>query len=178
MDYKSRHHVPLNWTYDDFEQKTHPAPYDCSSAACFFEIVSPDGLTTFLLNLSIHELDADPAIFYGIEAARNCPMRKAFEWGEISWPDYWSHKGWLLKIECPWNPGLLKTSYITPDQMDQTTHDELERLKGRSPYDLKRRILELGCDLEKAGTHEAVTAEREYRQFMTMYGHRFAKLAA
>ena len=178
MDFKSRYPVPLTWTCDEFGEATRPAPYDCLSHASLSEILARDGVTTFLLMVSIHDIDADPAIYYGIDAPRNCPMRQAFEWGKISWADYWAHKGWLLKIECPWNPGILKTSYITPDQMDITTHRDLQQLEGQYPYDVKRRILELGCDLAKSGTREATAAEREYRQFMTMYGHHFAKLAA
>ena len=178
MDYKSKYFVPLNWTYDAFGQTTSPTPYDCHSPACLDELVAPDGETVFLLNMSIHDIDAYDSVHYGIEAPRNCPMRQSFEWGKISWPDYWAHRGWLLKIEVPWNPGVLRTSYITPGQMDQTTRDELEKLKNRSPYDLKRQVLELRCAHAKSGTREATAAEREYRQFMTMYGHRFVKLAA
>ena len=178
MNYKSKNQIPLNWTYDAFGKSEQPSPYDCLSPACLHEIVAPDGVTVFLINLSMEDLDADPGVYYGIEAPRNCPMRQAFEWGEISWPDYWAHKGWLLKIEIPWNPGILKTSYITADQMDITTQNELKNYKGRYPYELKRQVLELRCSLAKAGTPESTVAEREYRQFMTMYAHRFAKLAA
>ena len=178
MTYRSKKPIPLTWTYDAFGKGSSPCPYDCFSPACLEELIAQDGVTVFLTKLSIHDLDADPAIYYGIEAPRSCPVRQSFEWGEISWADYWAHTGWLLKIEVPWNPGILKTSYITPDQIDATTHNDFKILGRRSPYDLKRQVLELRCDLAKAGTGEAVTAEREYRQFMTMYGHRFAKLAA
>lgn len=57
--------------------------------------------------------------YYGIEAPRNCPMREAFEWGEIEWEDFWTHKDVLYEITMPFNPGLTVGRPIKPSELPQ-----------------------------------------------------------
>jgi hypothetical protein len=178
MAYKSKYSAPPVWTYDEFGMRGNPEPYDCPSYAALSELVAPDGASVFLLLLSAHVPGADPCTYYGIEAPHSCPQRKAFEWGKMSWLNYWTHKKWLLKIQCPFDPGTPMATFITPDDMDLTTIQDLTDFNVNYPFELKRAQLEGRCYAPWKDPREIEKAEREYQQFMMKYGHRFSKIAA
>ena len=114
-----------------------------------------------------------------IEAPRSCPKRQEFEWGEISWLEFWSHKGWLIHFERPFGvrvptPGR----YVTAADLDDRTMKLWQDLGHKGPYHLKLEQLELACDYATPGSAKAQKAERTYREFMIRHGHRFEKRAA
>jgi hypothetical protein len=177
MDYKSQNPQPPTWTFDEFLLR-EPEPYDVRTCAGLFEIDSPDLSTVILLENGFICDDGESMILYAIEASRECPMRRAFEWGEITWHDYWSHKGWLFRIKFPFNPGPVTSTYIAPSQMDVDTLKRMKGLEGRYPYGLKLQQLELRCQSRSIEKNNRERAEREYQKFMVKYGHRFSQDSA
>ena len=181
MDYRARNPIAAIWTFDAFTSVRTPEPHDVPTGANMYEIDSPDLSTVMLLEHGIISAEGESLILYGIEAPRECLMRQAFEWGKIPWLDYWSHKGWLLRIKVPFNPAPVSSSYITPAQLDSYTRYRMEGLEGRFPYDLKQEQLKLRC-LDTCPffptKREKAKVEREYQQFMAKYGHRFSQDAA
>ena len=105
MSYRDNHPNPPVWTSEQSDLMHQPEPYDRSGSAALFEIDSPDGLTQFLVSVTGDDFRdsgwPEYFTFYGIEAPRTCKMRHGFEWGEISWRDYWTHKEWLLHMRSP-----------------------------------------------------------------------------
>jgi hypothetical protein len=178
MDYKMRNSKPPIWSLELFMAYRKPEPYDVPSSGELMEVDSKDLTSVFLVDHCFGEEHGLDVSFYAIEAPRSCPLRKAFEWGEISWLDFFMHKEWLLYISMPVNALQVVSKYITPHQIDPTTRIRMEHMGRTFPYELKRQQLEARCTNSILETGDTRVAEREYQNFMVRYGHRFSKAAA
>ena len=177
-DFKSRNGVAPTWTRDQFRCSRRPEPYDCIHEGVLEEYDSPDKSAVFLVIVGGFDEDYGEFTLYGIEAPGRCPMREAFEWGEISWADFWSHKNWLIQINVPLSFGNPITKYISFTQVNLETRSRFEFLSHRGPYLLKLQQLELACEYSSWDGGDPIVAEYEYRNFMMRHGHRFAVQAA
>jgi hypothetical protein len=172
----------FTWTIDQLNQLRTPEPYDICGIGALFELDAPDNSTVFLLLMDHYNEDAGHADLYAIEAPQECPMRKAFEWGELTWEEFWTHKDHLLLISVPLGYGIVHTRIVRPSEMSPQMKFRLKRLENLYPYELKRRQLEIDMELSRSHSaytaKDAVTAEREDREFMSRVGHRLSKPAA
>lgn len=175
MDYKTRHPGQIVWSEHPFLELRQPVPYDQLSGGMLFELDAPDASTQFLLAVAGFDEDNGLMLYYGIEAAKGCPMREAFEWSELSWPDFWMHKGWVLRIVQPFQGGDAVGNYILPSEIDAKTMGRFGRLSG--PYESKRYQMEWATEHYKPGTAMFRKAEREYREFMARFGVRLLRSA-
>ena len=178
MDYKTRNPGPVTWSDDPFRSTTSPEPHNQPYPGWLEEIRCDQDETFFLMHQSSFDESTGIAHKLLIEASHSCPMRKAFEWGAISWLDYWSHKGWLLHLERPFDGGSTRGRYITPHEVDDFSRKLWTKYGNKGPYLLKEEQLRLGWEYARPGTQDARDAEREYTAFMMRHGHRFAKKAA
>ena len=105
-------------------------------------------------------------------------MRKAFEWGEISWLDFFMHKEWRLYLSMPVNALQVVSKYITPNQIDPTTRILMAHMGRTFPYELKRQQLEARCTNSILETGDTRVAEHDYQKFMVKDGRRFSTDAA
>lgn len=177
MDYKQRNGHPLIWTHDIVDSARYPEPYDeaCLRAG-LREIDAPDGSTIFLMMLGDFDEPNSLIIRYAIEAPPSCPARMAFENGEMSWPDFWEHRGWLLRFTFNLWGGDVKTEFIEPRQMDPGTHEALRQLGNQSPYELRRQQLEVDWEFACKGlSGDPKSTERKYRDYMLRHGNRFLR---
>ena len=166
------------WNYQQFFEWRTPEPYDYLAWSALIELDAADKSTTFLLKYVAWNDDTADSTFYGIEAPRKCPMRSAFEWGELSWEDYWTHKDWLLKILVPFNPGPVISTLMSPADIDPMVMLKFRVNENRFPYELKREHLETAWKYTEWNGRDPIAAERKYREFMMRHGHRFEKKAA
>ena len=171
------------WTYEQSVLEREPEPYDRSGAAALFELDAPDHSTVFLVSITGDDFREsgwpDYFTYYGIEAPRDCPMRRAFEWGEISWRDFWTHKGWLLHMREPFAGGPMVSSYVSTSHLSKYFNETLDDFRTKGPYDFKLQQLELSCMPSPfTSPRELAKAEREYQEFMLRHGHKFARRAA
>ncbi len=173
---KFRNNSPPQWSCKDFSQTRRPEPYDRVDAWSLEEIDAPDQSTVILMAIAGLDETHGEFTMYGIEAPRGCPMREAFEWGEISWMDFWSHRNWLLEITVPLQSGDAVSKYISVEDINPETRARFEVLGQRGPYHLKLRQLELSCEYSSWDGTDPVQAERDYRDFMIRHGHRFARV--
>ena len=182
MSYRDKHLTPPVWTQEQARARKKPEPYDQAGAGSLFEIDAPDGSTTFLMSVTGDAFQGDgwPEFFtyYGIEAPKGCKVRKAFEWGEISWREFWTHKGWLLHMRLPFNGGPMDSSYVSTTNLSKYFQAALDDFGYKCPYEFKREQLELGCIPFPFHPVDIPRAEREYQQFMMRHGHKFSKGAA
>ena len=182
MSYREDHPIPPIWTYEQSCAIRIPDPYDKAGAGELHEIDAPDGSTTFLMSTTCDNFEGNgwPEYFcsYGIEAPRGCKIRHAFEWGELSWRDYWTHKGWLLHMKSPFNGGPMTSSYICTTNLSKKFYEIIDKFAHKSPYEFKREQLELKCEPSPFRKKNLARAEREYQQFMMLHGHKFAKRSA
>ncbi len=178
MDFNARNSVAPKWTRDQFECARRPEPYDRNHRGILQEIDSPDKSAIFLFVIGGLDEEHGEFTLYAIEAPVLCPMREAFEWGEISWVDFWSHKSWLIQVNVPFGGGEPISKYISWSQVNLETRSRFEFLGNRGPYLLKLQQLELSWEYSSWDGTDPVAAEREYREFMIRHGRRFTGNAA
>lgn len=180
MDYKARHGKPLTWTHRIFEAAHAPEPFNVFSSTYLKEIVAPDESTVFLeLSGDIDETKGTISS-YGIEAASSCPVRKAFEIGEMSWLDFWEHRGWLIQFTFDLQvfKGPIRAEFISPSQINKDTYTHLRLLGNQSPFAIKRQQLEAAWRCAARSGIDLVQAEREYRSFLIRHGSKIDLKAA
>ena len=176
MDYKAIFPIPVAWSADQFNEFNMPEPYDRLHRGTLMELEAANYPTQFLLIL--HDLNENTGIFtsFAIEAPHDCPMRHAFEWGEISWMEFWSHRGWLLQVEYPIAQGPAAVKYITPEQLPNAVTNQFKSFGNRGPYHLKlehlERIIENAPNSRHGPEHQ-----RAYRDFILKHGHKLYKKA-
>ena len=168
----------LKWTYEQRILMREPEPYDRALGPQLSELDSPDGSTTFLLIFGELNEDNGLVTYYGIEAPRNCPMREAFEWGEIEWEDYWTHKDVLYEVTMSFNPGPAVGRPITPVDLPANVIRTFRKYGSTFPYELKRRALALSLRIATLQNTNIEEPQQEYNDFMTRFGHRFKNKAA
>ena len=172
------HDRVFKWTSETFKNFRTPEPYDLCIDCRLYEIDAPDGSTEFLVYQDHFDEDSGLIRLYAIEAAAECPMREAFEWGEFTWDEYWTHKDFLYEIIAPFEPGPVSSRIIAPGELSQSAKKIFIGLGERFPFELKRRHLELGVEYAVIDPDERAEAQCKYDAFMEKYGHRFAKRAA
>ena len=168
----------LDWAYQQVTNWRRPEPWDRFTGAILTELDTPDGSSTFLFILGSFAEDEGLLTFYGIEAPRQCLMREAFEWGEVTWDEYWTHRDSVCRVVLPFSSGQINASMISPTSIDFTTQRRFQNLGNHFPSELKRLHLENSWKQAWATGQDPVKAEWVYRDFMNRHGHRFCKAAA
>ena len=178
MDFKCRFSIAPTWP-NGSKQLTWPEPYDVASSSSLFTLTPIDGSGTFLNFCHAFSDENFVSSSYAIEAPVDCPVRHAFESSQMSWMDYWHHKGWLLYVSIPLTGNHpITTRYIRPDELCQRTVKKFQELGNDGPYELKRQILELKWENTSWNGRCPKEAERKYRDFMLRNAARFPRDAA
>lgn len=173
MDYKALHGRPLAWTRDVLESFRYPEPYDICSAGQLKEINAPDGSSVFLMIHGYWDEASSLVVTYAVEAPSTCPIRMAFEKGDILWPEFWNHRGWLIRFSFNLFGGPVHAEYIKPEEIDQRTHVLLNHFRERSPFEIKRRQLESRWKYGHEYDADTKMAERQYRDFFVRHRDKF-----
>ncbi len=168
----------LKWTYEQRILMREPEPYDRALGPQLGELDSPDGSTTFLLMFDKLNEENGLVTYYGIEAPRNCPMREAFEWGEMEWEGYWTHKDVLYEVTMSFNPGPAVGRPITTADLPANVIRTFRKYGSTFPYELKRRALALSLRIATLQNTNIEEPQQEYNDFMSRFGHRFKNKAA
>lgn len=175
MDYKARHGKPLTWTHDIFEAARGADPFDKFCPTYLREIIAPDGATVFLLMHGYMDETKEIIVSYAIEAPPSCPMRQKFSVGDLSWPDFWEHKGWLLRFSRDFSESPIRAEFITPSQMDNRMLNTLDDLGDTSPLEIKLQQLEGAIGFAISAGRDSAQAEREYREFLMRHANKLMR---
>jgi hypothetical protein len=178
MDYRGRNKIPPKWPGADFDRQMQVQIYQQADSLGMFQLDAPDHSTGFLTCFAFCSEDLSQSQFYAIEAPRGCPMRQAFEIGKISWMEFWSHKGWLLRLDVPGHSGDVASNYITMDDLDDLTIQYFKYYGHEGPLLLMAAQLKARIDIAKFEGKDAMEEERDYRQFMAINGHRLPDVTA
>lgn len=170
MDYKQKNVMPPQWKYDEFARRTKPEPFDQLTCANASELETPDRKATLLLYLSHLDEPGGRFTFYAIEAPRTCPVRKAFEWGELTWLDFWIHKPWLIEINYQIGGHDPLSRYIRPNEMNEQTVCYFDVLGHRGPYILKYEQIKGALKHLNSPGWDAEESIRNYRDFVLRHG--------
>jgi hypothetical protein len=142
------------------------------------ELDTPDRQTTLLFMSANFDESIYHLTYYGIEAPPNCPMRKGFEWGEITWDEFWTHQERLVKLVFPFDPGPVHAEFIGPDQINPRTRHFFQEYNDQSPYEMKRRTLESLSKTTTIPEIDPIKAYQDYLKFMARHGAKLQKAAA
>ncbi len=145
MDFRDRHPNIRFWFFDNSNFKREVCPYNGPNLTFINEFVAPLDQTVFLSLLGNGGEDENfdlSVVYYLIEAPRNCIMRQAFEIGEITFEEYWHHKGWLIEATIPsLSAQGYNLKYIHPSNMCQSAKEYLKNPSGESPVQQKHENL-------------------------------------
>ncbi len=141
MDFKDKHPDISYWHFGSGTLERKVCPYDGPNLIFIHEILAPVDQTVFLSlygeGFESEEFDLS-VIYYLIEAPRDCKMRQAFEVGDITFEDYWHHKGWLIEAKIPsLSSQGYSLRYIHPSNMCALAKDTLKNPSGKSPVQQK-----------------------------------------
>lgn len=168
MTYKSRNPHIKYWPNSMLETFCAPFPFDEPAELRLFEIDAPDFSTQFLgTGFDANEKE-DLFIGYLIEEPVDCPMRRKFEFGEITWLEFWYHHGWVIEYQVEFHIGGARVRYVHPSEMVKNNTFYFTQYNHLSPMLLKLRELEdrssfdyhLGDDMEELAVRLAEFREK------------------
>lgn len=145
MDFRSRNPNISRWTASCITDARYEFPFNGPQYEPVRQYTAPDGVTTFLAIYGDGVESEDFVLsntWYLIEAAKDCPMRRAFEFGEISWEDFWFHRGWLIELTMP-NIMVSDANvrYVRPTDMSLRAREAIREYNQQSPLQLKYEAL-------------------------------------
>lgn len=143
MDYKQRNPNIKYWPNSESNPICAPFPYDEPARVHIFELDAPDFSTQFL-GLPFH-ISENEELFITclIEAPETCPMRRKYEFGDITWEEFWQHRGWLIEYQYEFRAnGGAHVRYIHPSEMVERKRSYLTNFNHESPMALKLQELE------------------------------------
>ncbi len=175
MDYKERHGTPLVWSDEIFDHACGVDPFDKMSPTYLRQLIAPDGFSVFLMMHGYMDEANGLIVSYAIESPPICAVRKKFEVGELSWTDFWKHKGWLIRFTMQFNDPINQAEFIEPSQIDKRTLTQLEELRDTSPIQIKHRQIENELEVAYLTGRDPSSAEREYRDFLIRHGNRLTR---
>ncbi len=174
MDYRDRNPNITSWSGECLAECFSLFPFNLPQMLSFFEYIAPDGVTRFLGLYGGGGESQDftlSSLRYMIEAPEDCVMRKAFAVGDLSWEDYWHHKGWLLEL---FKPNIMENfahaRYVRPNDMSQDAKDIILKFNNISPLMMKYQTLCREADWERRIEKRTGPAQLQLRQFERDYG--------
>lgn len=179
MDFKSRNPKISNFTFQLGERRW-PFPFDDYPFHDIFEIDSPDRESVlFGLGPTLMP-DETFVVSYLTESLAGCPMRRAFEFGEITWTDYWLSRPWLLRVDLTFPNSEPKgnSRYISPREMDAQTLAALHEIDDRHPLLYKEELLKGFVEVSRVfSSPDKEQLEKNYRDFVSQYAPYLKKAA-
>lgn len=143
MDFKSRNPHIDYWRDSMLETMHSPFPFDAPMQVPLFQIDAPDQSTQFLgLPFDMCE-NEELMVTYLVEAPSDCPMRQEFECGELTWQEFWQHRGWLIEYKYEFHiDGGAFVRYVHPSHMIEREKHYMIECNNISPMELKLEALE------------------------------------
>lgn len=177
MDFRTKITNPPTWSLQDMMRQMPIKVYQHADFLGMFQLEAPDRSTSFLTCFDTCTEDLSLAHYYAIEAPRHCPVRQAFEVGDITWLDFWAHKGWLLRIEVP-RAADCSSKYIAFSDLDALTLKFFKKYGSTGPLLLMLKQIKSRIKIAKLKGQDAMVEERDLHNFLTIHGHRLKDKAA
>jgi hypothetical protein len=166
------------WPHVANAKRVKNAPYD-TNAVPVWEYLHPNGTDHFLALQGGMSQCERYGLWFLTPAPIDCPMRDAFEIGDIDWDDYWESRVDLIRWEFSvYDQSYTSMTLIGGHDFSRTAKSHIRRCRSRSPLQIKLCDLERLIDLDFACKRDASRSEAAYRAFLTVYERRLKKRAA
>ena len=168
----------LDWPHIFRAKRLDNCPYD-TTAVPVREYLDKSGANRFLgLNGGMSRCEQ-----FGLEfltpAPIDCPMRDAFETGEISWSDYWDSREMLISLEYSiFDESYVSTKFCTPRDYSQMARMHLDATWNKCPLEIKHAVHINKIECDKLMRRDSSKSEADYEAFMKVYERRMKKRAA
>lgn len=176
MDFKQRHPGITHWPFWVLERQRRIFPYKSLLLAELCEVTSHDGLSTFLLFHGGVSEEGNYWRTYAVEAPREWSVRESFENGDITWSEFFKHRGWILELtgELDRNSDV-HCRYIEFSEMTSEAKESIADLDAKgSPYQmLHDYLLEWWAFRIECGRDPSEFKER-YESLIKNHGHRLS----
>ncbi len=168
----------LDWPHIIRANRLENCPYD-TTAVPVEEYLDRSGDKRFLaLNGGMSRCERYGLAFL-TPAPIDCPMRDAFETGEISWSEYWDSREILIS----WEYSMFEESYVstklcTARDYSQMARFHLDSKWRKSPLEIKYAVHINKIECDKFMRRDSSKSEADYQAFMRVYERRMKKRAA
>jgi hypothetical protein len=169
----------LDWPHIFKVKRLDNCPYD-TTAVQVREYLDKSGLNRFLgLNGGMSRCER-----FGLEfltpAPIDCPMRDAFETGEISWSDYWDSREIVISMEYSiFDESYVSTKLCSPRDYSQMARMHLDsKWDKKSPLEIKYGVHINKIECDKFMRRDSSKSEADFEAFMRVYERRMKKRAA
>jgi hypothetical protein len=180
MDFKERYPDYSIWPVNLVKQGRVVSPYGSLMHCSLFEMFAEDG-TRFITTCGDFSPAGEKHFYYALEVSKTSKFLHEWEAGRLSWAEFWSHKGWLLKIEATmFDTSDGKTEYTTFEDLSECTKSKMTHYKNTSPFICYLNQLECGieCCTSASIKHNdrrlaelATDTRLEYENFLKLYSH-------
>ncbi len=182
MDYRNRYPEMTQWSYDRMANWRKVFPFNPIKNISIFETFAPDDQTTFLGIMADTRQERDYTLsskWYFIESSADCPNRKAFVLGELTWEEFWTSRPWL--IELSW-PDVMQLSglvqYVPAVNILRDLKRTFQEVNHKSPLVLKHETLKLQIEWEFESLARKRELQLELQHFENQYGRYLIPKAA
>ncbi len=174
MYYRDKNPFITHSTCKSLSEYCNFFPFDGPCVNAPLEFIAPDNVTRFIGIYGGGDESEDlvlSSMRYLIESPLDCPMRKAFVNGEVTWEDYWHHKGWVIELA---KPNILvdfaHVRYVHPTQMSEEANKNLKSLEDRSPMSLKHDGLCILAERESRSRKRHKPMHKKLEDFERAFG--------
>ncbi len=182
MDFRDRNPNFTCWRGDCLANGRDVFPFNPIKNVFILETPAPDNQTT-LLGILAHSHQAEDysisAKWYLIESSADCPTRKAFVYGELSWEEFWTSRSWLIELSRPnimQNFGTVR--YVPSENILRDLKSTFQAFNHKSPLVLKHETLKWQIKFEFEPTAKKKQLQLELLNFEKDYGQYLISEAA
>ncbi len=178
MEPKSRIDPMLKWRHFILSRRVKSCPFDIGGLPMDEFLHDDDGSRYFTLSGGLNEVDGF-CLLYLTPAPLECPMRQAFEIGDVTWSEYWGSRPRLIFWKNSFlNESFVSTEYVSTRELCGWAQENINQWESTSPFDFKRRVLEFRIEQDVLGKCDTSKSEANYREFMKVYERRMGQRAA
>ena len=168
----------LKWRHVYLATRLMNCPFD-GNFMPVNEYLHDDGLGAFLALRGGMSSCEQYGLHYLTPAPESCPMRKAFEVGEITWSEYWLSRPILIHWEFSiFNKTYIATKFVQPSELSGTARFLIDFSEHDCPLERKRCSLLHEIKHYKIFGQDPSKSEAAYRAFLPVYERRMGKKAA
>ncbi len=178
MNDREKNDSLLNWRHIYLATRLMNCPFD-GDFMPVNEYLHDDGLGGFLALRGGMSSCEQYGVHYLAPAPESCPMRLAFEVGEITWSEYWLSRPILVRWDFSiFDKSYVATKFVQPSELSGTARFLIDFSEHDCPLEKKLCSLRHKIKHYEFFGQDPSKSEAAYRAFLPVYERRMGKKAA